>query len=400
MAMGVIQQRFSRVHDRMRLLRLTGPMAVLVIAGLFLAACDEDQSGAQTSAPPPPTVTVANPVVKPIVEDDEFVGRFEAVSEVEVRARIGGYLQTIEFEDGQIVQEGDLLFTIDPRPVEAALAEAQAELESAQAGLTNTRDELDRAEQLLESGNISIQTVDERRLNYLSAQARVASAQASVRRGLLDLEYTQITAPLTGRIDRNYLSEGNLIEANETVLTSIVSTDPIYFYFDIDESTFLAYADDARERGTILQEGSGLPVQISLADNGDRSFAGELDFSENRVDSESGTMRVRAVVPNPDLVLLPGLFGQINVPGSLPYEGILLPDEAIASDMDRRIVYVVDGEGMVSAKQIRPGPKIDGYRVIREGLTGDELIVVVGLMRVRPGATVTPETVELPPVAE
>ena len=371
-----------------------------MVAVLLLAACDNEPNDARASAPPPPAVTVANPVVKQIVEDDEFVGRFDAVSEVEVRARIGGYLQTIEFVDGDIVEQGDLLFTIDSRPVEAALAEAQAELESAQAALTNTRDELDRAEQLLESGNISIQTVDERRLNFLSAQARVAAAAAAVERGMLDLEYTQISAPLTGRIDRNYLSEGNLVEANATVLTSIVSTDPIYFYFDIDERTFLAYAEDARARGTNLQEGSGLPVMITLADNGGTVFPGELDFSENRVDPESGTMRVRAVVPNPDLVLLPGLFGQINVPGSLPYDGILLPDEAIASDMDRRIVFVVDEAGVVSAKQVRLGPKIDGYRVIRDGLTGDELIVVAGLMRVRPGVTVTPELTKLPPVAE
>ncbi|MEM7120166.1 MAG: efflux RND transporter periplasmic adaptor subunit [Pseudomonadota bacterium] len=378
----------------------SGLLVSAVAGALLLAACDNEPNEARGEPPPPPAVTVAHPVVKKIVEDDEFVGRFDAVSEVEVRARIGGYLQTIQFVDGDIVEQGDLLFTIDSRPVEAALAEAQAELESALAALNNTRDELNRAEQLLESGNISIQTVDERRLNFLAAQARVAAAEAAVQRGMLDLEYTQISAPLTGRIDRNYLSEGNLVEANATVLTSIVSTDPIYFYFDIDERTFLAYADDARARGTNLQEGSGLPVVITLADNGDSVFPGELDFSENRVDPESGTMRVRAVVPNPDLILLPGLFGQINVPGSLPYDGILLPDEAIASDMDRRIVFVVDEEGVVSAKQVRLGPRIDGYRVIRDGLTGDELIVVAGLMRVRPGATVTPEIIELPDIAE
>ncbi len=378
----------------------SGLSVTALLGMLLLAACDNEPNEARGEPPPPPAVTVANPVVKQIVEDDEFVGRFDAVSEVEVRARIGGYLQTIQFVDGDIVEQGELLFTIDSRPVEAALAEAQAELESARAALVNTRDELNRAEQLLESGNISIQTVDERRLNFLAAQARVAAAEAAVQRGMLDLEYTQISAPLTGRIDRNYLSEGNLVEANATVLTSIVSTDPIYFYFDIDERTFLAYAEDARARGTNLQEGSGLPVLITLADNGDSVFPGELDFSENRVDDETGTMRVRAVVPNPDLILLPGLFGQINVPGSLPYDGILLPDEAIASDMDRRVVYVVDEEGVVSTKQVRLGPRIDGYRVIREGLTGNELIVVAGLMRVRPGATVTPEIIELPPVAE
>jgi RND family efflux transporter MFP subunit len=213
------------------------------------------------------------------------------------------------------------------------------------------------------------------------------------------MEYTQIRAPLTGRIDRAYLTEGNLVEANSTILTSIVSTDPIYFYFDIDERSYLAYARDARERGTNLQEGSGLPVVIHLADAGDASFDGQLNFSENRLDAASGTMRVRAVVPNPDLVLLPGLFGQVNVPGSLPYQGVLLPDDAIASDLDRRIVYVVDDQGVVAPKVVILGPRIDGYRVIRDGLSGSEHVVVAGLMRVRPGVTVTPELVELPPVA-
>jgi RND family efflux transporter MFP subunit len=301
--------------------------------------------------------------------------------------------------DGQIVQEGDLLFTIDSRPIQTALTEAKAELDSAQAALTNAQADLGRAEQLLQSGNISIQTVDERRLAHRAAQARVNSAQAAVARGELDMEYTQIRAPLTGRIDRTFLTEGNLIEANSTVLTTIVSTDPIYFYFDVDERSYLAYALDARERGTNLQEGSGLPVTILLADGGATPFDGLLDFSENRLDAASGTMRVRAVVANSDLVLLPGLFGQVNVPGSLPYRGVLVPDDAIASDLDRRIVYVVDDEGVVSPKLVKLGPRIDGYRVIREGLTGDETIVIAGLMRVRPGVTVSPELVELPPAA-
>ena len=376
-----------------------GPVAAFLAANMLLTGCFEDEPAAQASAPPPPAVTVAKPVVKEIVEDDEFTGRFEAVSEVDVRARIGGYLQTVEFVDGQIVQEGDLLFTIDSRPIQTALTEAKAELDSAHAALTNAKADLDRAEELLKSGNISIQTVDERRLVNRAAQARVNSAEAAVARGELDMEYTQIRAPLTGRIDRTYLTEGNLIEANSTVLTTIVSTDPIYFYFDVDERSYLAYARDARERGTNLQEGSGLPVKILLADGGATPFDGLLDFSENRLDAASGTMRVRAVVPNSNLVLLPGLFGQVNVPGSLPYRAVLLPDEAIASDLDRRIVYVVDDQGVVSPTLVRLGPKIDGYRIIRDGLTGDETVVIAGLMRVRPGVTVTPEMVELPPVA-
>ena len=194
------------------------------------------------------------------------------------------------------------------------------------------------------------------------------------------------------------VSAGNLVQADQTVLTSVVSLDPIHFYFDIDERAYLAYAQDATSRGASLQEGaSSLPVVVRVGDYREVSVEGELDFAENRLDRASGTMRVRAILPNPDYVLQPGLFGRVHVPGSLPYRGILLPDEAVAADQDRRIVYVVDESGQVSAKPVRPGPRLYGYRVIREGLSGDETIVINGLMRVRPGVTVTPERVELPP---
>jgi RND family efflux transporter MFP subunit len=384
------------------LLRAAVPAFVLLAGPLLLAGCGDEQAEANApAAPPPPAVTVAKPVVKDIVEDDEFVGRFEAISEVEVRARVGGYLDSILFADGQMVAQGELLFTIDPRPFETALSQAEAEVASAKAERTYAQAELARAEELVGRGNISRQAVDERRQNFLAAQARVSAAEAALERARLDLEYTQIRAPISGRIDRNLISEGNLVEENATVLTSIVSTDPMYFYFDIDERSFLAYARDARARSSQLQEGAGnLPVVVTLSDEREEPIEGFLDFSENRLDPETGTMRVRAVVPNPDLVLQPGLFGRVNIPGSLPYRGILVPDEAVASDQNRRIVYVVDEQGAVSAKEVRPGPRIDGYRVIREGLTGEETLVVSGLMRVRPGVTVSPQRVELSAVAE
>jgi len=371
------------------------------LAVILLAGCGDNGSQAQQQAAlPPPTVTVAKPVVREIVEDDEFVGRFEAIDEVDVRARVGGYLEKIHFTDGAIVQEGDLLFTIDQRPFRAEVGQAEAALKIAESQLDYTQKQLERARELSTRGNISVSALDERQNEYLAAQAQLQGARAELESARLDLEYTEIRAPLSGRIDRHLISIGNLVEPNATILTSIVSLDPIHFYFDIDERSFLAYARDARARGVALQEGAGaLKVKVRLSDQRDGSFEGTLDFAENRVDEGTGTMRVRAQFDNPDFVMQPGLFGIINIPGSLPYEGVLIPDSAISADQDRRIVYEVDAEGKVTPQQIRPGPRLHGYRVVREGLTGEETIVINGLMRVRPGATVTPEMTELPPEA-
>jgi multidrug efflux system membrane fusion protein len=363
---------------------------------LLVAAATPDAAFAQGAAPP--TVTVAKPVSREIVEDDEFVGRFQAVDEVEVRSRVGGYLADVHFTDGQLVKEGDLLFTIDQRPFETALNQAKSELVVANTLVDFTKAQFERAETLVARGSIPQSTLDDRRREYFAAQARVDGATAAQARAQLDMEYTEIRAPLSGRIDRRRVSVGNLVKADETILTTIVSLDPIQFYFDIDERRFLDYQRDARQRGGALQEGAGgLDVAVRVADGEQAPFHGKLDFAENRIDNETGTMRVRALFPNADFTLQPGLFGRINVPGSLPHPGILVPDEAIGADQDRRVVYVVADDGTVSAKPVRPGPRIYGYRVIREGLDGSETIVVNGLMRVRPGIKVTPEMVTLPP---
>ena len=376
------------------------PLVMRVAAGLCLAlsvaACQE-QVASQTQQVPPPTVTVAKPIVREVVEDDEFVGRFEAVDEVEVRARVGGYLDEVHFTDGQIVAEGAALFTIDQRPFQTALTQAEAQLKIAETRLDFAKTQFERARELVDRGSVPVSTLDERQQEFLAAQASVEAAQANVERARLDMEYTEITAPIAGRIDRRRVSAGNLVQADGVVLTTIVSLDPIDFYFDVDERSLLRYNQDARTRGSTLQEGAGdLEVEVQVADTLLPAFPGKLNFAENRVDGESGTMRVRARLPNPDLILQPGLFGRVNVPASLPHLGILVPDEAVAADQDRRVVYVVDEAGKVSAKPVRPGPRLYGYRVIREGLTGDETIVVNGLMRIRPGAVVTPQLIDLP----
>jgi RND family efflux transporter MFP subunit len=365
---------------------------------LFLALpAFAPEATAQAQSGPVP-VTVAKPVVREIVEDDEFIGRFEAVDQVTLRSRVGGYLDKVNFKDGAIVKEGDLLFTIDQRPFQAALDQATASLNVAKTLVDFTKVQFDRAEKLTQTGNIPISTLDDRRREYLSAMAQMNGAQAAVVRAQLELEYTQIKAPLSGRIDRRLVSVGNLVQADQTALTTINSLDPINFYFDVDERQFLAYARDARSRKESLQEGAGgVDVTVRLADDMESPVTGKLDFAENRIDEATGTMRIRAKIPNQDLILQPGLFGRVNMPGSLPYKGILVPDDAVGADQDRRIVYVVDAAGKVTAKPIRLGPRLYGYRVVRSGLTGDETIVINGLMRIRPGVTVKPELVTLPP---
>jgi membrane fusion protein, multidrug efflux system len=376
---------------------ITRPAAALalasVLAGGPLAAWSQQSGGA-------PPVTVAKPVVKQIVEDDEFVGRFEASAEVTVRARVGGYLQKVHFDDGSLVKEGDTLFSIDKRIFQSRLEQAQAEIRVAEATYKFTEEQLRRAESLIQNGNISQSAVDERRSNFLSAQGSLEQARASLDEAQIDMDYSEIHAPISGRIGRRLVTPGNLVTADDTVLTTIVAYHPIYFYFDIDERYYLAYARDARARGVSLQEGGGLEVVVSVADDQIEPRKGKLDFSENRLDEATGSMRVRAVLDNQDGVLTPGLFGRVNVPGSLPYQGVLIPDEAVVADQNRRLVMVVDQEGKATPRQVRPGPRIDGYRVIRSGLDGSETIVIKGLLRARPGMQVKPEMVELPPVAE
>ncbi len=368
------------------------------IAFGFVTALLPLTAGAQeAAAPPPPPVTVAKPVVRDVVDNDEFIGRFEAVDEVAIRSRVGGYLQEVHFSDGAIVKQGDLLFVIDQRPFLTAVNEANAALEVAKSTLSYAETQFKRAESLANSGSQSVSTLDDRRRDWVSAQANVRGAQATADRAALDLEYTKITAPIGGRIDRRLISAGNLVQADQSILTTIVSLDPIDFYFDVDERRLLNFAETARSRGSDLQEGGGgVPVQVRISDSSQKPFAGKLNFAENRVDNASGTMRIRARFENPNLILQPGLFGRVQIEASNTYKAILVPDEAIGSDQNQRVVYVVGADGTVSTKPVRPGPRLYGYRAIREGMDGTETIVVNGLMRARPGSKVTPQLVELP----
>ncbi len=348
----------------------------------------------------PPPVTVAKPVVKDIIERTDFIGRFEAINQVDIRARVSGYLDKVHFQDGAFVKAGDLLFTIDQRPYKNALEQAQAAVTSSQVALEFAQSDLNRAEQLRRTGNITDQLFDQRRQSFLTAKAELDRAQAALRQAQLDVEFTEIRSPLAGKISRKLVSEGNLVNANQTILTNVLSLDPIQFYFDVDERSFLAFSRQSQGGTRTTVDGETNEVTLTLTEERLGQRKGQLDFVDNRLDAASGTIRVRAVFDNKDLFLTPGLFGRVTVGASDPYKGILLPDEAIGSDQDRRVVYVVDDKNVVHLKPVRIGPRIDGYRVIRDGLTGNETVVVNGLVRVRPGAPITPQMTTLPPTRE
>jgi RND family efflux transporter MFP subunit len=378
------------------------PRSVFVSSVLFswVAAASLAFAQGGPAPPPPPPVTVAKPLVKDIVERTDFIGRFEAIDQVDIRARVSGYLDKVHFQDGTFVKAGDLLFTIDPRPYRNELEQAQSAVTSSQVRLEFAQSDLDRAEQLRRSGNITDQVYDQRRQAFLTAKAELDRAQAALRQAQLDVEFTQIKSPLSGRISRKLVSEGNLVNANETILTNVLSLDPIQFYFDVDERSFLAFSRQTHGGTNTSANGETNEVELTLTDERLGTRKGQLDFVDNRLDSASGTIRVRAVFENKDRFLTPGLFGRVTVGASDPYKGILLPDEAIGSDQDRRVVYVVGENNIVNLKPVRIGPRIDGYRVIRDGLTGNETVVVNGLVRARPGAPITPQMTTLPPTRE
>ena len=378
---------------RLTIIRLTVLASAVAISGHALA------QGAG-GPPPAPPVTVAKPVVKEIQEQVSFTGRFDATQSVQIKSRVAGYLQQVSFVDGARVKKGDVLFQIDPRPYQAAFDQAAAAVTVSETTLQFASGDLDRATQLQKTGNITEQVFDQRRQAYQQAQAKLAGDRAALAAAKLNLEFTLVKAPIAGRMSRTLVSEGTLVAANDTLLTTIVSLNPIDFYFDVDERRLLSYAREARLKGGVLQEGGSLEVSVVISDAKEKPFKGKLDFAENRVDRETGTMRLRARFDNPDFVLQPGLFGRILVEGSNHYRGILIPDEAIGSDLDQRVVYVVGEDGLVSTKPVRLGPRLHGYRVIREGMTGDETIVVNGLMRIRPGVKVDPQLIELPPEAK
>jgi len=403
--------------------------AVLLVA---LAGCDRGQQ--QGAARMPPTVTVAEPVQRTVVDYDEYVGRFVAVDSVEIRSRLSGYLQAIHFTDGQMVKKGDLLFTIDRRPFEIALEQMRANLAQAHANLSFAEGDLQRGQALLQNKTITEQTYDQRTQAKNVAEAAVAAQEAMVHSAELDLDqYSELRAPIDGRIGDRRVSVGNLVTGgtggNTTLLATIVSVDPIRFEFTFDEQSYLRYERFAKKRkfdqqidppsdrqadkpvaqqsaqqadpqtgqpagqATAQDDGvdTGVPVALKLIDEHDFDHTGKIDFVDNVISTSSGTIRGRAIFSNPNGLFTPGMFGRIRVPGSPPHTALLIPDAAIGSEQARKYVLVVDGTGMVRQKYVTPGQLDDGLRVITDGLLATDRVIVNGLMHARPGIKVKAE---------
>ncbi len=378
---------FSVIHGARKL-------AVLLAIATLVASCSERQQ--QGGAPPPPAVTVAKPVKRTVVDYDEYVGRFTAINAVEVRARVSGYLDKVHFKDGQIVKQGDLLFTIDKRPFQNSLDQARANLVQAQSNLAFTESDYTRGQQLVRDKTITEQTFEQRAQAFRNAKASVANAEAAVRQAELDLEFTDLRAPIEGRIGDRRVSPGNLVTGgtggNTTLLATIVSTDPIYFEFTFDEASYLRYQRLATAGQDVASRNAGVQVAIKLIDENDFEHEGRMDFVDNVIDRSTGTIRGRAVFANPKEVFTPGMFARVRVPGTPPYEGLLVPDVAIGTEQARRFVMVIDDQDTARPKYVTLGQVTkDGLRVIKDGIGPDDRVVVSGLMQARPGQKVRPE---------
>ena len=366
-----------RVPQR-RLLALgaTGALALTVLAGCSGQAAEQ--------GPPPPQVGVAEVPVRTVQQWDEFSGRIEAVESVELRPRVSGYLEQVNYREGQEVKKGDVLFTIDGRSYRAALAQAEAALARARAQAGVSRSEAERARRLSEEQAISVETWEQRRALAQQAQADLAAAQAAVDAARLDLEWTRVRSPIDGRAGRALVTAGNLVGAGDaaSVLTTVVSLDKVHVHFDADERSFLRYAGLARNGQRASERDGTLPVQVALADEDGFPHEGRIDFLDNQVDRGTGTIRARAVLDNAERRFTPGLYARVRLPGSGRFEAILVDDKAVLTDQDRKYVYVVDGEGRAQRRDIVAGRTAEGLRIVERGLKAGDRVIVTGVQKV------------------
>lgn len=372
-------------------------MRGFVITILYiLTACSEKTPPPQ----PKPTVSVAVPLQRFVTDWDDYVGRFEAVQDVEVRPRISGTVQSVLFREGVGVKKGQALFVIDPRPYQAALAQARADLAKAQALVANNRTELARAQQLINAQAISREEFETKQANLRGGTADVAAARANVDAKALDLAFTTIRSPIDGRISDRKVSVGTYVASGTTVLTRVVSIHPIRFAFDGAESFYLKYIRQARDGERRSSRYAPNPVDIQLADEKGYRWHGVMQFVDNAIDPQSGTIRAHALVANPDGFLVPGMFGRARLLGSGGYRAMLVPDEAIVTDQTRRFVYVIGRDGRTVQRVVETGPLVEGLRVVRDGIAPTDKVVIDGLGRLRPAMAVQAKTVALKPRAK
>ena len=338
--------------------------------------------------PPPPTVSVATPLQRDVVDWDDYVGRFEAPQDVQVMPRVSGQITRIGFQEGRDVRAGQLLFEIDPRPYRAALAQAQAEVARASATLANARTELARSASLLGQQAVSREEYEQRLAARRTGEAGLAAARAAVAARELDVGFTSVSAPVSGRVSDRRVAVGDYVNAGQTLLTRIVSVNPIWFTFDGAESFYLKYIRQNASGERRSSRYAANPVEIQLADEPTYRWRGRMVFVDNAIDTGSGTIRAHAEVANPDGFLVPGMFGRARLLGSGTYRAMMVPDEAIVTDQTRRLVYVVGPDGKTAPRNVETGPLVEGLRVVRAGLAPTDRVVLDGLARMQPGATV------------
>lgn len=378
--------RTSTVHS------ISSARSAATFLALATAASLTACTRVETRAAPPalPQVTAAAAVARDVTEWDEFTGRLEPVQSVAVRPRVSGLIASVSFEEGSLVRQGQLLFQVDPRPFQAQVDRLRAELAQANAARDRSASEMRRADRLSADNAISLEERERRTSAAAETTARVDAVAAALRAAQLDLEFTRVVSPIDGRVSRAMVTRGNLVSGGQgeaTLLTTVVSVDPIYASFDADEQTFLRYGDRARQQSAGGRE-AGLPIQMALADETTFPHSGTLQFLDNQLDPSTGTINGRAIFRNHDRRLTPGLFVRLRLPGTVTYRGVLVEDRAVGTDLDRRFVFVVGGDKKIESRTVTLGPIIDGLRVVRKGLSPGEMVVINGLQRVRPGVPV------------
>lgn len=363
------------------------PLALLAV--LVMSACGKAPE--QAAAMPASKVSVAKVLEQPVNEWDEFTGRLEAPETVQIRPRVSGQIDQVAFTEGALVKKGDLLFQIDPRPFQAEVRRLEAQLQQTKAAASRSDNEAQRGERLRQSNAISAELADSRTTAAQEARAAVAGIQAQLDLTRLNLSFTRVTSPISGRVSRAAITAGNLVTADVTELTSVVSTDKVYAYFDADERVYLKYTELARQG----RRGATTPVYLGLSNEDGNPHLGQMNFVDNQVNPATGTIRGRAVFDNSDGRFTPGLYARLKLVGSGTYSAVLITDEAVGTDLGKKFVLVMDADNKSAYRAVELGPKIEGLRIVRSGLSKDDTIIVKGLQRVRPGSPVAPETIPM-----